>query len=118
MALTAFLRQDVGKGDAGGIVDDMDVFPADTACVALTGPVAGDAVADAMKAEALDVEMDPGRPALRTHDGSAGVMSFIRDRPARLRTRLTVAGETPVSMAMCLPVSRCRRRPMMRSTKA
>jgi len=32
--------------------------------------------------------------------GSPGSMSLSRDSPARLSTRLTVAGETPTSIAM------------------
>lgn len=33
-----FVGEDIGKGDAGGIVDaDVDVFPADTTRVALAG---------------------------------------------------------------------------------
>jgi hypothetical protein len=35
-----------------------------------------------------------------------------------LRTRLTVAGETPVSAAIALPVRRWRRSASMRSTMA
>jgi hypothetical protein len=30
--------------------------------------------------------------------------------PSRRRTRLTVAGDTPASAAICLPVRRCRRK--------
>ena len=54
----ALVGQDLGVGKAGGIVDaDMQEVPADAA--AALGPVAGDAVADAVDpAELLDVEVD------------------------------------------------------------
>ncbi|MET3588417.1 hypothetical protein ABID21_004553 [Pseudorhizobium tarimense] len=55
-----FIREDVGEGDAGCVVDaDMDVFPSDAARLALARPVAGDPVSDPLEAaETLDVEMD------------------------------------------------------------
>src|ERR1019366_594873 len=42
-------------------------------------------------------------------DGAAGANAAMRLRPRRLRMRLTVAGETPTSAAICLPVQRWRR---------
>ena len=107
----------VGEGDARGVVDaDIDELPAGAftsgPCVALPAAVAGDAVADlAEAAELLDVDVDE----------LAGVLAFVaphrlgrlgpsrRLRPARLRMRLTVAGETPAALAMCWPGRRRRR---------
>ena len=43
---------------------------------------------------------------------------IIRLRPRRLSTRLTVAGETLVSRAICLPVQRWRRSTSIRSAVA
>ncbi len=59
-ALLSLVGQDLGKGDARGIVDGhMDVLPSDAAGVGLARPVAGDAMADPRKAaELLDVDMD------------------------------------------------------------
>lgn len=48
-------------------------------------------------------------------DGSSAAM---RLRPRRLRTRLTVAGDTLSSAAIRLPVKRCRRSASIRSTTA
>src|ERR1700750_1045973 len=50
----------LGEGDARSVVDaDMDELPADAACIALTGSVAGDAMADLVElAELLDVDVD------------------------------------------------------------
>src|SRR5690606_22654148 len=42
----------------------------------------------------------------------------MRLRPRRLRTRLTVAGDTLSSAAICLPVQRCRRSASIRSITA
>ena len=86
-------------------------------CVA--GRSAGDAMADAVElAELLDVDVDElARPfalvAARRLGRFEGAQSL---RPRRLSTRLTVAGETPVSAAIALPVRRWRRRASMRST--
>ena len=46
-------------------------------------------------------------PGRRT--GSAGSKAPSLFSPKRRRTRLTVAGDTPVAAAICLPVQRCRR---------
>src|SRR5207237_4184327 len=46
-AFRFLVRQNLGEGDAGVIVDtDMNELPADATAVALTGAVAGDAVTD------------------------------------------------------------------------
>ena len=57
-AVLALVGQDLGVGQPGGIVDaDMQELPA--AAALLAGPVAGDAVADAVDpAELLDVDVD------------------------------------------------------------
>jgi hypothetical protein len=51
---------DLGESDARVIVDtDVDILPTDPAAVALAGPVAGDAVADALEtSELLDIDVD------------------------------------------------------------
>ncbi|BAB52320.1 mlr5962 [Mesorhizobium japonicum MAFF 303099] len=69
-------------------------------------------------AEFLDVDMDhlAWVIALIASDRFGRLISLSRDSPARLRTRLTVAGETPTSMAMCLPVNRWRRKAMRSAT--
>ena len=51
-------------------------------------------------------------------NGAAGSRSLIRLRPRRLSTRLTVAGETLVCRAICLPVQRWRRSTSIRSAVA
>ena len=49
-----FVREDVGKGNAGGVVDaSMDKLSADATGIALTRSVTGD-----MAAKALDVDMN------------------------------------------------------------
>jgi hypothetical protein len=46
-AIRLLVRQYLGEGDTGMIVDtDMDELPADAAAIALTSAVAGDAMAD------------------------------------------------------------------------
>ena len=57
-ALLALVGQDLGEGDARGVVEaDVDELPAGAA--ALAGALAGDAVADLLEAaELLDVEVD------------------------------------------------------------
>ena len=83
------------------------------AAVALAGAVAGDAVADPVEAaELLDVDVDQlaGLLALvAEHRRGRLQIAHPASRAAR-RMRLTVAGETPVSLAICLPVKRWRRR--------
>jgi hypothetical protein len=81
----------------------------------------GDAVAHrADSAELFDIEMDE----------LARMLAFITPyrfgrlqgtelfNPSRRRTRLTVAGETPVSEAICLPVRRWRRSRSISTTTA
>ena len=112
-ALLLLVGQDLAEGDARGVVDaDVDELPADAAALALAGAIAGDAMADALEAaELLDVDVDQlaGMLALVAAHRLGGSRSLIRLRPSRLRMRLTVAGETPVSLAICLPVQRWRR---------
>ncbi len=84
------------------------------------GAVAGDAMADALEtAELLDVDMDQlagmsrarsGGPARRARVAASGSVR------GACRMRLTVAGETPISAAICLPVQRWRRSATIRST--
>jgi hypothetical protein len=52
--------QNLAEGDARGVVDaDVDELPTDAPAVALTGAIAGDAVADLVEAaQLLDVDMD------------------------------------------------------------
>ena len=76
-AFLAFIRQDLGIGQARGVIDgDVDKFPAGSALVALSPPIAGDAMADAVdSAEVLDVNMDQltGPLALIADDLGLGV---------------------------------------------
>src|SRR3954470_20039091 len=76
-----FIGQDLGKGDAGVVVDgDMDVLPADVAGIAFA--VAMDAVADAADAaQFLDVEME---------QIAGGLMLVANDRRGRLEIADTV----------------------------
>jgi hypothetical protein len=86
---------------------NVDELLADTAAVALAGSIAGDAVADLVEAtELFDIDMDhlTGMLALKGRTGSAGSRSRIRFNPNRRRMRLTIAGETPTSAAICSPV--------------
>jgi len=57
-AFRRLVRQDLGKGDAGVIVDaDVDELPADATVVTLAGAIAGDAVADLVETPELLDEM-------------------------------------------------------------
>lgn len=91
-------------------------LPADAAAVALAGLVAADAVADTLETpELLDVDVNDLAWAL------ALILTFRLGRlqiaypvnPKRRRMRLTVAGDTSTSAAICLPVWRCRRKASM-----
>lgn len=89
----------------------MDELPAGAAAFALAR-IAGYAVAVALEtAKLLDVGVDHVARALVlvSAHGPAGSTSFSRDSPARVSTRLTVAGDTATTLAMCLPVKRWRR---------
>ncbi len=59
-AALALIGHNPGKGDPRCVVDaDVDELPADAAMAALTGPIAGDAMADLVETpELLDVDMD------------------------------------------------------------
>src|SRR3954463_6222909 len=59
-ALLLLVREDLRKGHAGGIVDaDVDELPSDAPALALTGSVAGDAMADPVEAaELFDIDVD------------------------------------------------------------
>src|SRR6202021_2729925 len=58
-AICLLVRQNLGEGEAGVIVDtDMNELPADATAVALTGAIAGDAVTDLVKTtDLLDVDV-------------------------------------------------------------
>jgi hypothetical protein len=59
-ATLLLVGQDLGEGEAGGVVDaNVDELPANATGVALTSAVTGDPVADAIEAaELLDIDMD------------------------------------------------------------
>ena len=63
-------------------------------------------------AELLDVDVDhlAGMLALVAADRLGRLERRQPVTPSRLRMRLTVAGETPTSAAICLPVWRWRRK--------
>ena len=72
----------------------------------------GDAMSHrADPAELLDVEVDKlaGVLALIAADRLGRLQRGHLFRPSRRRMRLTVAGDIPISAAICLPVWRCRR---------
>jgi hypothetical protein len=62
-------------------------------------------------AELFDIDMDElaGFLALVAANGLGGLQIAIRLNPKRRRMRWAVAGDTPTSAAICLPVWRCRR---------
>jgi hypothetical protein len=99
------VREDIGTGDTGMVVDgNVDEFPAGALAAAMTGAASGDPVADAVEAaKLLDVEMDDlaGLLALVAWSGSCGSRLESRLRPHRLRMRETLALEMPSSAAMC-----------------
>jgi hypothetical protein len=122
------------KGSAGGpnsnrrqprsVVDaDRDEFPADAVvAVDRTGISPSDAMSNrADPAELLDIEVDVALQSVafvasgRFSPGSKALSLFS---PSRRRTRLTVADETPIAMAICSPVQRCRRRSSISLTVA
>src|SRR3954462_6923990 len=59
-ALLLLVRADLREGDPGGVVDaDVDELPSDAPALALTGSVAGDAMADPVEAaELFDIDVD------------------------------------------------------------
>src|SRR3982751_454702 len=59
-ALLFLVGEDLREGHAGGVVDaDVDELPSDAPALALTGSVAGDAMADAVEAaELFDIDVD------------------------------------------------------------
>src|SRR4051794_14641358 len=59
-ALLLLVREDLRKGHAGGVIDaDVDELPPDAPALALTGSIAGDAMADAVEAaELFDIDVD------------------------------------------------------------
>src|SRR3954465_12382767 len=59
-ALLLLVREDLREGHPGGVVDaDVDELPSDAPALALTGSVAGDAMADAVEAaELFDIDVD------------------------------------------------------------
>ena len=85
----------------------MDELPADAAALLWPVAVAGDAVADPIEpAELFDVDVDQfaGMLALVAAHRLGRLQSREPVQPSRRRMRLTVAGETPTSAAICLPV--------------
>src|SRR4051794_25099129 len=58
--LLLLVREDLREGHPGGVVDaDVDELPSDAPALALTGSVAGDAMADAVEAaELFDIDVD------------------------------------------------------------
>src|ERR1700712_1152004 len=70
--------------------------------------------------DALDIEVDKAAwlGVLIADHRLWGMRSFIRGRSARLRTRLTMAGDMPTSIAICLPFRRWRRSAMIRAASA
>jgi hypothetical protein len=105
-AARPLVGQDLREGQTRGIIDrDVDELPTEAAAVALTLAIPRDAVADAIEAaELLDVDVEQ--------------LAGMRLRPRRFRMRLTVAGETPTSAAICWPVRRWRRKASTCSTTA
>src|SRR3954451_15459599 len=59
-ALLLLVREDLREGHPGGVVDaDVDELPSDAPAFALTGSIAGDAMADAVEAaELFDIDVD------------------------------------------------------------
>src|SRR3954467_1805908 len=59
-ALLLLVRKDLREGHPGGVVDaDVDELPPDAPALALTGSIAGDAMADAVEAaELFDIDVD------------------------------------------------------------
>jgi len=57
----------------------------------------------------ITARQPPGFSRSWRRTGSAGSKALSLFNPSRRRTRLTVAGETQVSAAICLPVQRWRR---------
>ena len=102
---------DFGESDPGMVVDtDVDELPADAAAIALSGPIAGDAVADLLETtELLDVDVDhlAGRGAL-----------IAAYRLSRFQVAYPIQSQPPqntadggrrhrsTSAAICLPVWR------------
>ena len=107
--------------EASSIATWTNSQPAPAARVPALRAVAGDAVAEPLEAaELLDVDVDQlaGMLALVAADRLGRLEGLERLRPSRLRMRLTVAGETPASAAICLPVQRWRRRASTCATTA
>src|SRR5215212_6483206 len=59
-ALLFLVREDLREGHPGGVVDaDVDELPSDASAFALTGSIAGDAMADPVEApELFDIDVD------------------------------------------------------------
>ncbi len=91
---------------------DVDELPADAAAVALTGVIAGDAVADLVEAaELFDVDVDhlARRLALITAH-RLGRLQVAHPVQSQAAQDAAYGGRRhPTSAAMCLPVWRCRR---------
>jgi hypothetical protein len=106
---------DLHESDTRGIINaDVDELPPDAVVtVNRTRISASDAMSHrADPAELFDVNVDEFARVLTliapNWFGRLQSTQFIQSQPTQ--TRLTVAGETPVSAAICLPVQRCRRK--------
>src|SRR5215210_5071513 len=68
-ALLLLVREDLREGHPGGVVDaDVDELPPDAPALALTGSIAGDAMADTVEAaELFDIDVDQ----------FAGMLAFV-----------------------------------------
>src|SRR5205085_74439 len=113
-AILALIGQNLHERDPRGIVDaDMDELPTDAAVTVDCARVSpSDAVPHrADPAKLFDIEVDELAWSLAfiTPDrfGRLQGTEFIQSQPTQ--NPLTVASETPLSAAICLPVQRCRR---------
>src|SRR5271170_5087660 len=89
--------------------------------IALTGPVAGDSVADAVDAaEFFDVEVDhlAGIGAFVAPDWFYGVEIPHSAKAGATQSPAYGCGDTPTRFAMCLPHRRSRGSAMISSTRS
>ena len=105
-ALLVLVGQDLGVGEARGIVDtDMQVIPADAAmAVDGAGAAAGDAMTDALDSAELlgvDVQQLAWVLALISNDHGRRIEGFQALRPSRRSTAVTVE----IGMASCRAIA-------------
>ena len=107
-ALLFMIPADLGEGQARCIVDGhVDELVASAAAFALLMRWPG---LTNLPSFLMSIWMSsPGCSRSYRRTGSAGSRSRIPLNPKRRRIRLTVAGDTSTSVAICLPVWRCRR---------